>query len=42
LNLRDFAKEMNTALSGRGGGKEDMIQGTVSVSKEEIEKYFNS
>ncbi len=40
VNLRELAKEINTALQGRGGGREDMIQGSFSATKEEIEKYF--
>lgn len=40
VNLREIAKDINTALQGRGGGREDMIQGSFSASKEEIEKYF--
>ena len=40
VNLREISKEMNSTLSGRGGGREDMIQGSFGASKEEIEKYF--
>ena len=40
INLREISKEINTALHGRGGGREDMIQGSFSATKEEIEKYF--
>lgn len=40
VNLKDYAKAINSALSGRGGGREDMIQGSFSKAKEEIEKYF--
>lgn len=40
INLKECAKEINTALSGRGGGREDIIQGSFSATKEEIEKYF--
>lgn len=40
VNLRDISKDINTALAGRGGGREDMIQGSFSATKEEIEKYF--
>ena len=40
VNLRDWAKDINSALSGRGGGREDMIQGSFSATREEIEKYF--
>lgn len=40
INLREIAKEINSALQGRGGGREDMIQGSFSATFEEIEKYF--
>ncbi|MBR5808563.1 MAG: hypothetical protein IKY39_00455 [Clostridia bacterium] len=40
INLREISKDINTSLSGRGGGREDMIQGSFSKTKEEIEKYF--
>ena len=35
-DVRSFAKELNTDLNGRGGGKPDMVQGQVSGSREEI------
>ena len=36
-----FAKNFNTALNGRGGGRGTMIQGKVTASKEAILNYFN-
>lgn len=39
-NLREFTKEMNQALNGRGGGKPFFVQGSVSASEEEIRKFF--
>lgn len=39
-NLREFTKEMNQALNGRGGGKLFFVQGSVSASEEEIRKFF--
>lgn len=36
INLSVFAKQFNTALGGRGGGKPEMIQGSVTAGKEEI------
>ena len=35
-NLREFTKEMNQVLNGRGGGKPFFVQGSVSSSEEEI------
>ena len=35
-DLRSFAKEMNAALSGRGGGSPLMVQGSVKASEKEI------
>lgn len=39
-DLRQMAKEINTALSGRGGGKAEMIQGSFSATLDEIKSYF--
>ena len=39
-DLRTFVKEMNAALSGRGGGKPNFAQGSVSAARAEIEKFF--
>ncbi|MBR4201663.1 MAG: alanyl-tRNA editing protein [Oscillospiraceae bacterium] len=41
IKLRAWAKEFNAALGGRGGGSEEMIQGTVNAKAEEIRKYFS-
>lgn len=40
-NLRDFAKDFNQALCGKGGGSPQMIQGSVNATKTEIEQYLN-
>ena len=39
-DLRVFGKEMNAALSGRGGGKPVCIQGRVQANRAEIETFF--
>ena len=39
-DLRAFVKEMNAALNGRGGGKLNFAQGSVSAARAEIEKFF--
>ncbi len=39
-DVRPLGKSLNATLQGRGGGKSDMIQGSVAASKEEIEKFF--
>ena len=39
-DLRAFVKDMNAALSGRGGGKPFFAQGSVTAKREEIEKFF--
>ena len=39
-DLRDFVRELNQALSGRGGGKPDFVQGAVQASQEDIEAFF--
>lgn len=40
VDLRARAKEINAALSGRGGGSQEMIQGSCSAKRIEIEEYF--
>lgn len=42
VDLREAAKEINTALSGRGGGTPEMIQGSVKASECAIHAYFAS
>lgn len=38
--LRSEAKAINAALNGRGGGKDEMIQGSAKASEAEIRAYF--
>lgn len=40
IDLRAKSKEINAAISGRGGGSSEMIQGSCTAKREEIEKYF--
>lgn len=39
-NLRELSKDINSALSGRGGGRPEMIQGSFSCTLDEIKSYF--
>ena len=39
-DLRELTKAMNAALSGRGGGKAEFVQGSVASSRAEIERFF--
>ena len=39
-DLRQFTKEMNVALNGRGGGKPFFVQGSVKASEDEIRQFF--
>ena len=39
-DLRQFTKDMNAALNGRGGGKPFFVQGSVKATEEEIRKFF--
>lgn len=41
-DVRSIGKDLNTACNGRGGGKPEMIQGSVAATKDEIEKFWNS
>ena len=40
-DLRSLAKELNAAIGGRGGGRPEMIQGSCTASRQEIEAYFS-
>ena len=40
VDLRAVLPEINRALSGRGGGKPGMAEGSFAASREEIERYF--
>lgn len=42
IPLRAWAKDFNSALSGRGGGSDEMIQGTVKASADEIRAYLHA
>ena len=39
-DLRQFTKEMNAALNGRGGGKPFFVQGSVQASEKEIRAFL--
>ncbi len=41
-DVREIGKALNAACSGRGGGKPDMVQGSVAASKIEIEKFWEN
>ncbi len=40
VNLKERAGQINSALSGRGGGKPEMIQGSFSTTLSEIKRFF--
>ena len=40
-DLKEFVKDMNGQLSGKGGGRPFFLQGSVSSYRESIEKYFS-
>ena len=40
VNLREFSKQLNAAFAGKGGGKPEMVQGSLTGKKEEIEKMI--
>lgn len=41
LDVREHGKLLNEAFHGRGGGKPEMVQGTVQGKREEIEAFLN-
>ena len=40
VKLRAWAKEFNAAVGGKGGGSEEMIQGTAKATAETIRSFF--
>ena len=40
IDLREKSRDITSALSGKGGGSSELLQGNAAASKEEIEKYF--
>lgn len=40
IDLRAKSKDINAAICGRGGGSPEMIQGSCTAKREEIEHYF--
>lgn len=41
-DVREIGKALNAALSGRGGGKPNMIQGSVAAKRSEIEAFWET
>lgn len=41
-NVREFVKQLNSQLNGRGGGKPFFAQGSVKTTKKEIEGFFET
>lgn len=39
-DLRQFIKDMNTALHGRGGGRDGFAQGSAACTAEEVRAFF--
>ena len=39
--LRALSKAINSAISGRGGGRDDILQGQSHAKRADIEKYFS-
>ena len=40
IDLREKSRDITSALSGKGGGSSELLQGNAAASKKEIEKYF--
>lgn len=39
-NMKEFLSEFHQAFPGKGGGKSEMVQGTVNAAQAEIETFF--
>ena len=42
VDLQPLTKEINAAINGRGGGSSEMIQGSCTAKRKEIEGYFTA
>lgn len=40
VDVRNMAKELNAAFEGRGGGRPEMVQGTVRGTEEELRNWI--
>ncbi len=40
VDLKSLSKEINEAIGGRGGGRTEMIQGSCTADRRQIEAYF--
>ena len=40
LDVRPLAKELNSAFAGRGGGRPEMVQGTLEGARDEIREWI--
>ncbi len=41
-DVREIGKALNAACGGRGGGKSDMVQGSVAAAREAIEEFWGT
>lgn len=41
-DLRSLCKELNETLNGRGGGKPELVQGSVQAKEDEIRAFFDT
>lgn len=40
LDIRDLGKELNREFRGKGGGKPEMVQGTICAKADEVKRWF--
>lgn len=40
VDIRDLGKEMNREFRGKGGGKPEMVQGTICAKADEVKRWF--
>lgn len=40
VDVRNMAKELNAAFEGHGGGRPEMVQGTVRGTEEELQNWI--
>ncbi len=42
LDLKKYAKDITSALNGKGGGSAELLQGSIKAAKQDIEDYFKN
>ena len=39
-SVREFSQKLNAEFSGRGGGSDELVQGNINTTEDEIRKFL--